>query len=94
MRRTVIPLLTAFALVLVAAGGAVAAGDAGTTVEPSPEETPDDEQLSSNDSDEDGRMHVPEDQNRDGEIDERFHGDSRSVVDRVLDVALPLFGGR
>ena len=115
MRRKLVPLLTVFALLLVAAGGAAAAGDAGTNI--SPADTPDDsgdagiclvgadspcndapaddsaaeasddeasddgDQIGDNDSDKDGRMWIPEDQNRDGEIDDRFKSGENESAD-------------
>ena len=114
MRHKLVPLLAVFALLLVAAGGATAAGDAGTNI--TSEETPDDsgdvgiclvgadspcndapaddsaagtsddnvsddgDQIGDNDPDEDGQMWIPEDQNRDGEIDDRFNsGDNENA---------------
>ena len=111
MRRKLIPLLTVFALLLVAAGGATAAGDASTNI--SADETatdgdvgiclvgadspcndaPDDaesatdanesadgERTGNDDGADDGQMWLPEDQNRDGEIDDRFRGDGNTSV--------------
>jgi hypothetical protein len=108
MRRTLLPLLTVFALLLVAAGGA-AAGDAGTTItDDTPDATPsegdvgicvvgadspcndapddgenatdgtestDGERIGDDDGADDGQMRIPEDRNGDGEIDEQFQGD-------------------
>ena len=104
MRRTLIPLLTVFALLLVAAGGAAAAGDAGTTstaenatdggdvgiclvgadspcngapADGSANDTAagDGDRLGEDTDSEDGRLWIPEDRDRDGEIDEEFQGD-------------------
>jgi hypothetical protein len=111
MRRKPIPLLTVFALLLVAAGGATAAGDAGTNITDessdatsgeggdvgicvvgadSPcNDAPEDsanatdanessEGERTGDDADDGQMWIPEDQNRDGEIDDRFVGDENA----------------
>ena len=111
MRRKLLPLLTVFALLLVAVGGAAAAGDASTTK--TPDATPteggdvgicvvgadspcndasaegstndtaadDGERIGDGTAAEDGQMRIPEDQNRDGEIDDRFRGDNVSAGD-------------
>jgi hypothetical protein len=107
MRRKLIPLLTVFALLLVAVGGAAATGDASTTTTPDATPTeggdvgicvvgadspcndaPDDaenatdanestdgERIGDDDDADDGQMRIPEDQDGDGEIDDRFRGD-------------------
>jgi hypothetical protein len=105
MRRTVLPLLSVLALLLVAVGGAAGAGtttppggaDVGVCVvgadspcndagepqatHPTPAngsaDAPENATLIGDDTDdsEDSRIWIPEDRNRDGEIDERFHGD-------------------
>lgn len=111
MRRKLLSLLSVFALLLVAAGGAAAAGDAGTNISTPPEQTADSgidagiclagadspcndapaddpsadgELHERNTSDEDGKMHIPEDQNRDGAIDDRFGGDAVAELFAVL----------
>ena len=108
MRRTLIPLLTVFALLLVATGGAAAG--AGTTItDDAPDATPaaggdvgicvvgadspcndapadaekttdanestDAERIGDDEDADEGQMRIPEDQDGDGEIDEQFRGD-------------------
>jgi hypothetical protein len=119
MQRTVLALLAALAVMLVAVGGA-AAIERGTAIsDDQPDNTTDDgadvgvcvvgadspcndasdngterigddtapradkgsERIGSNDSNESGQIWIPEDQNRDGEIDDRFTGDDEKSAD-------------
>jgi hypothetical protein len=118
MQRTVLALLAALAVMLVAVGGA-AAIESGTAIsDDQPDNTTDDgadvgvcvvgadspcndasnerseqigdtdqradegsEQIGENDSDENSQIWIPEDQNRDGEIDDRFTGDDETSAD-------------
>jgi len=120
MRRTLLPLLTVSALLLVAVGGATAAGDAGTTItDGSSDATPtegdagirvvgadsppndadnsthpmpyDSTEIGTDSGgDDDGRVWTPEDQNRDGEIDNRVTGgpaDLAALLRSVIDAS-------
>jgi len=125
MKRTILPLCTVLALLLVAVGGASAADAAGTTTAPLADESGDDagiclvgadspcndgENATTNathptphndssivddgtdgdDGSDDGRMRIPEDQDGDGEIDERFRGDRPAGT--LIVTALSLLG--
>jgi hypothetical protein len=110
MQRKITPLLTALALVVVAAGG-VAAADTSTSIgTPSNDtgdadvgiclvgadspcnDTPDEpdtgDRIGANDSDDEHSVWIPEDRNRDGEIDDRFRGGT----DREAEAGVCLVG--
>jgi hypothetical protein len=113
MRRTIVMLLAAFAVLAVAAGGVTAAdvtdepaeltpaddtpsevqaddGDDENTPATHPTPHTDESKLDDGDkNDSDGRMWIPEDQNRDGEIDDRFKGNDS---DDEADVGVCMIG--
>ena len=95
MERKLLPLLSVLTLLLVAVGGTVAV-DASTT--PSGEELPDEAtahepKTTPNTTDHessDGHVWIPEDQNHDGEIDERFRNNDSN--DSEADAGICLVG--
>lgn len=100
MRRKIVPLLSVLVLLLVATGGVAAADDAGTAVDPTLDAVDSDDtgiclvgvdspcnDAPSDDTSDDDQIGIPEDQDGDGEIDDRFRGG-----DDEADVGICLVG--
>lgn len=91
MRRKLLPLLSVFALLLVAVGGVAAAGHAGTDVDsiadddvgicPVGADSPCNDAADDRKAGDDDQVFLPEDRDGDGEIDDRFRGDDEEISD-------------